>query len=541
MTNVWISLAEKPKTDERRCFESSKLTKVTFERSFCHDDREGPRLCSLGFLRKKMARMFHAKVGLLAQLFTAILWITLERAWGQQVVNGTFTDVRNGNNGDCVAVTASIVEASFVITDSAEQCMRMQVSDILTNMAPMIRYVDAGVANTTEIEVAIGALVVNGSLPSAISNLSYSCPPNGYNGFFREFGSFCEMTENTQLWATFVDYETKLLHQIRVILSYEFPEESTLTDNEPPFGTVLLNFPQGLDLLSAGIDDELIICEVDVIDETDEQVMECPVLPAVSNLNVKLTATSFGYFGAQALGTTQIPSNWYQDDEKQLLSGITTPSTTNGLQDFYFNGSGFFLHSYMSPDGSADTCSWFPFCDYECEVYNYDARFFDDLGTFNVTWKLNQEQFDTADYSKNSTLQIRAYMGNAIDAAGIFPCLIYTNTDQNAYHGLDKIGSADATKQPDYSYFWYSRYELGPPDIELLTPPLVCFVEANNASASTTTSEPMSTPSPSTTTTNRPIAAPVQSPSTSDAPTIVNLYVSAFLSSMWMIVIVINA
>jgi len=81
---------------------------------------------------------------------------------------------------------------------------------------------------------------------------------------------------------------------------------------------------------------------------------------------------------------------------------------------------------------------------------------------------------DGADYSVESPRTVRAYFGNAIDAAGIFPSLIYSNVDQTTYLGLDRIGSAVVEKQPGYAYYWYTDYDIGPPDVSVFVPPDVC-------------------------------------------------------------------
>ena len=184
-------------------------------------------------------------------------------------------------------------------------CMRMSVADILTNMAPVIRYI-----------VTLSPLVplsLKGGIPGNPSlNLSYSCPPDGYNGYDGAFGSYCEVTPDSQFWGIFADVATKRLKAIRVILSNSFPDVDSPQDDEPPFGTVLFDreliWMVPLTVTNSLFSEALI----------DEQPA-CPTLPTISSLNTRLQCTSFGFFRARELGTTQIPGNWYQDDAKQLL------------------------------------------------------------------------------------------------------------------------------------------------------------------------------------------------------------------------------
>ena len=175
-------------------------------------------------------------------------------------------------------------------------------------------------------------------------NLTYACPPDGYNGFDRAQGSYCEATADTQLWATFSDRGTGALRSIRVVLSSSFPDPANLRENEPPFGTALIDFPGGgIDLRSAGEGDELAICQMSPA-ATGEPIA-CPALPDGPNLNVQLTSRSYGYFGSDLVEDAVIPGWWNQLNDEQLLSGITSPSSFGGLQDFYFNRNGFYLHA----------------------------------------------------------------------------------------------------------------------------------------------------------------------------------------------------
>lgn len=402
---------------------------------------------------------------------------------------GTFRMVRDSSS--CTSITAILVSddnrdkrdddetsnTNKVISE--DHCLYLDAESLMTNMVTTARFIDEKDSTETEMELGIGAVEVLGTTPGHSElDMSYVCPPDGYNGFSLQYGSFCEATNNTQLWAIMSTYETKRLHEIRVILAHTYPDVNTLEANSPPFGTAVFTFEgDGLDLLQIEPGQKLALCEIPVEgdDEKEEVVTDtCPELPENSGLNTRLQYTGYGYFGSDLLPkNTIIPGLWIQDDERQLLAGITSPSVNGGLQDLYFNRSGFFLHSYDNVDGANDTCQWFDFCDYQCEVYNYDSRFYDDLGTWRITWKIGQDLFDEQ-YSIESPTQVRAYMGNAIDAVGVFPAVIYTNVDQTAYLGLDKIGSSDVTKQPGYAYYWYTNYTVSAPDVEDFHPPDVC-------------------------------------------------------------------
>ena len=130
--------------------------------------------------------------------------------------------------------------------------------------------------------VSIGAIVIEGGIPGSPSlNLSYSCPPDGYNGYDGAFGSYCEVTPDSQLWGIFTDVATKRLKAIRVILSYTFPYVDSLQDDEPRFGTVM--FDRGLTWTVPLKVTNFLFSEA-LIDEQPA----CPTLPTISSLNTRL-------------------------------------------------------------------------------------------------------------------------------------------------------------------------------------------------------------------------------------------------------------
>jgi len=115
---------------------------------------------------------------------------------------------------------------------------------------------------------------------------------------------------------------------------------------------------------------------------------------------------------------------------------------------YFFNSSGFWFTDAIGGD-----CTWSASCDYACEIYNYDSRFMDYLGTWTITAKRG---FDDVD------VEVTAWGGNAIDAAGVFPCILYMDSTTGYYVGLDKL-DPDSTEGGCISYF-YTEYEDGTPD-----------------------------------------------------------------------------
>lgn len=113
---------------------------------------------------------------------------------------------------------------------------------------------------------------------------------------------------------------------------------------------------------------------------------------------------------------------------------------------FFFNASGFFY-----ADGT--TCTWNTHCDFQCEVYNYDTRFLDFLGTWTVTVKRGET---------SSNLKVNAWGGNAIDAAGVFPVIMYMDYETGVYVGLDKLDPKSS--EDSGTSYWYPDFVQGVPD-----------------------------------------------------------------------------
>jgi hypothetical protein len=87
-----------------------------------------------------------------------------------------------------------------------------------------------------------------------------------------------------------------------------------------------------------------------------------------------------------------------------------------GPNVYFFNETGFWFY-----DGS--NCSWLTYCGFDCEIYNYDTRFLDYAGTWTVTYKYG------ASNNNNTHRKVDAWIGNCIDAAGVFPVIMYWDYD----------------------------------------------------------------------------------------------------------------
>jgi hypothetical protein len=108
---------------------------------------------------------------------------------------------------------------------------------------------------------------------------------------------------------------------------------------------------------------------------------------------------------------------------------------------YYFNSTGY----WSTGSGVSNVCSWVSTCDFACEVYNYDSRFMDYLGTWTITAKRG---FDTLE-----EVTVTAWAGNAIDAAGVFPSIAYLDATTGYFVGLDKL-DPDVSEDGGISYFY---------------------------------------------------------------------------------------
>jgi len=90
----------------------------------------------------------------------------------------------------------------------------------------------------------MGTLSVYGNFTDISTSLTFSCPPDNYNGFSYNY-SYCKTEDYYTLMGFYVGEDDGLLYAIDVILSGA-PFPSTLTANEPPFGVARFNFSEGL-------------------------------------------------------------------------------------------------------------------------------------------------------------------------------------------------------------------------------------------------------------------------------------------------------
>ena len=299
-------------------------------------------------------------------------------------------------------------------------------------------YTDSG--SSMMLNVSIVAISVSGSWPGV--NLTYTCPPANYNGY----PGGCAAAPQTQLWAVHTDASTGNIQRIDVVRSgAPFPTPSTLAGNQPPFGVARFAFAApGIATMSSGL---LQLVPKNVSGLT------CPAASLGQMLNLKgLRFSAYGYFSNNA-GKSLMPSNWHMDDDRKLLVIEPLPAV------FWFNNSGFFMSD------SSSQCVWDPLCNYECEVYNYDSRFLDYIGTWTITGKLG--------FNSTQSRLVNAFLGNAIDAAGVFPCIMYMDVATGAYVGLDKFDTTPATA-PTAAFYWYLQVVMTPPDFTQLAFPSSC-------------------------------------------------------------------
>jgi len=294
----------------------------------------------------------------------------------------------------------------------------------------------------TAIEARIGPLYALAS----DDRLDYECPPDQYNGFDYRY-SFCQLASNATIMAVahVAPDENSLLGLDAILSGKPFPE--TVEENQPPFGAARYRFDAPIPMQTVGF---LSICDVIPPDGAGQQpAVACEGVDDAQTLDLRgLQYSAQGVFSLFGLNYTG-PSVWIHDDERQLLHLTAGPAQAQ--QGFWFNQSGFYLADY-----AAGSCSWFDFCNFACEVYNYDSRFLDYIGTWNITGKFGMESFEP--------LEVKVYLGNAIDAAGVFPVLMYISIDEGYYLGLDKL---DTTIGTGGSSFWYTETKGGAPNFAL--------------------------------------------------------------------------
>lgn len=251
---------------------------------------------------------------------------------------------------------------------------------------------------------------------------------------------------------------------IRVILSGK-PFNTPPTAGQPPFGTAIISIAgAGIDLAFADDGMDLAICP----QHASTDPVHCAV-PSGPRLEMNLTGTSSGLFRTNFMPSPMF-SLWYQDDPNQLLRMGPMPATARTAQNLYYNVSGLYIATTgtgVTGDIEPQCSSFNTLCDYHCEVYGYNSRFMDYVGTWDLSWK---KDFDGL-YSATSTNRVHAFMGNAFDMVGVYPCLMYMTEDMLGYVGLDKV---DLTPGRGYTYFFYPTVTLGPPESSVFEFPSQC-------------------------------------------------------------------
>ncbi|CAF3977935.1 unnamed protein product [Rotaria sp. Silwood2] len=269
----------------------------------------------------------------------------------------------------------------------------------------------------------IGALTVLGNIDNY--SLNYQCPPIGYNGV----APGCLTEPNTELVVLHVNVLDNKLYAIDVILSgTPFPSPENLMDNQPPFGKAHHQFTTGIPVQPTGY---FQVCKNKNSDQCPNKNLDEHKLPHPLPSNY-----GYGIFGIQALDLVT-NSTWIMDDLNKLLI------VTAGTSYYYFNATGFFMY-----DSVEKKCTWSNSCDYICEVYNYNSRFLDFSGEWIITkkWGINDMQ----------PLAVKTWIGNAIDAAGIFPIIMYTDKKTGHYLGLDKLDPMPMVKMG--ATYWYTEH-----------------------------------------------------------------------------------
>ncbi|CAF1164208.1 unnamed protein product [Didymodactylos carnosus] len=278
----------------------------------------------------------------------------------------------------------------------------------------------------------IGALTVLGKIGD--HDLNYHCPPAGYNGV----GPGCKTKPHTQLAVLHVNALNNKLYAMDIILSgAPFPATQGLKNNKPPFGTARHKFTSGIKIKNTG---HFKIC-------AGKKSNKCPNKnPNAHKLPHPLPSNyGHGIFAVKGshLVTT---STWIMDDANQLL--IVSAGNTS----YYFNGTGFFMY-----DAGSKTCTWSATCDYQCEVYNYDSRFLDYVGEWVITKKWG--------IARMKPVAVKVWIGNAIDAAGIFPIIMYTDKKTGDYLGLDKLDPIPSPKMG--AVYWYTKHGKTKPKVTI--------------------------------------------------------------------------
>lgn len=338
--------------------------------------------------------------------------------------DGLFFMQRIGNS--CSEINVN-VNADPQPTDN---CLIYNWSQIINLTTSYTTYKESNSNNS--YNASIGALTVLGRIENY--TLNYECPPLGYNGA----GPGCVTQPNTQLVVLKIGSSDRRLYSIDIILAgVPFPDANSLQDNQPPFGKSQILFTSPIDLRSTGY---LKICKNITTNRCPNADLSKRRLPYPLPSNY-----GYGIFGIKAFNLVT-NSTWIMDDLNQLLI------VTAGSNYYYFNRTGFFLY-----DSESKNCIWSPVCDYRCEVYNYNSRFLDYAGEWTITqkWGVNMTEPKVTDI----------WIGNAIDAAGIFPVIMYTDKVTGHYLGLDKLDPVPAAQMG--ATYWYGEHGTTKPKLSI--------------------------------------------------------------------------
>lgn len=318
------------------------------------------------------------------------------------------------NSSYCAATTTNTISTN----DNPDNCFIFDWSQITNSTTCYTAYMNP--MTNASYNAQMGALTVLGTIDNY--NLSYQCPPNGYNGV----GPSCNTPPNTQLVILYINTGDGKLYGIDVILSGSpFPPPQNLQDNQPPFGIARHMINSGITVASSGY---LQICKSATSNQCSNQNINANKLP-----NPLPSNYGYGIFGLKSYNLIS-NSTWIMDDSNQLL--IVTGSTFY----YYFNASGFFYYDTLT-----NQCIWLNSCNYQCEVYNYNSRFLDYVGEWIITYKWG---VGAVNY-----LLVDAWIGNAIDAAGIFPIIMFTDKKTGDYLGLDKLDTVGSSTMG--ASYWY--------------------------------------------------------------------------------------
>eukprot|EP00667_Euglena_gracilis_P007398 EG_transcript_7469 len=284
--------------------------------------------------------------------------------------------------------SCSSVNASLVDTAPAPQpdCLAYSVGQL----RQAFHYTAYVKDDLQEYQLRMATLNAEGQLNDY--NLSFYCPTSTYYG---TPPVYCSSSPGMQLAVLHVGTDNTLFEMDVILSPAEYPAVEALAENQPPFGNARLVFPAGIPLPTSGY---LQVCRLPVSSEDCAEV-NLRALPDPLPSNV-----GEGSFSIAQYGLT-LSSDWVMDDANQLLIIAAGPVR------YYFNSAGFYL-------SQAGTCAAHTFKSYASEVYAYNSRFLDYVGTVNVTSHFGYSNFQPA--------RVSLWVGVAFDASKIDPVILYT-------------------------------------------------------------------------------------------------------------------